>query len=156
MNDMVRKVLDQLTANLSMGGSQTDVLTNWFQDHGQGILDAARDVVTAPFGWAELGELAERVSQAVESLGEQFDGRTQAQVAQMILVAVVRAVLPDNVEHWVIPLLNGEAVAALIEAAFRKWSGDGDGGNAAPADGGAAPTTFDSTLPPAGIVEGKE
>ena len=46
-----------------------------------------------------------------------------AQVGQIVLVVAARAVLPDMVEPWILPLLEGPAVEAFIESAFQKAFG---------------------------------
>lgn len=45
----------------------------------------------------------------------------------------MQEVLPDSVESWVLPLLEGEGITRLIEATFRKLFGT----EAAPAEGTA-------------------
>lgn len=147
---MNKNLLALLTTALSPTDAQKDALTTWVDTHGKAVLDAARECLTGEFDWAELGKLAEVASKSASALGSAFEGLERAEIAQIILSASARAVLPDAVEHWVLPLLEGDGVKALIEAAFRKWV------SSPPLKEipRPAPVTDDATLPAPSITEG--
>ena len=60
---------------------------------------------------------------AAQQLKGIISGKQRAKVAQIVLVVAARAALPDMVEPWIIPLLDGPAVEAFIESAFQKAFG---------------------------------
>ncbi|GGO41741.1 hypothetical protein [Deinococcus humi] len=84
------------------------------------LIGEAQELLTGPFDTGELFALAMTAVKAAQELKGIISGKQSAQVAQIVLVVAARAALPDMVEPWIIPLLEGPAVAAFIESAFQK------------------------------------
>lgn len=97
------------------------------------LIEQAKACLTGPFSLAEVGVLAESAVMAAQDLKGVFAGTERARIAQTVLVYAVQEVLPDSVESWVLPLLEGEGITRLIEATFRKLFGT----EAVPAEGAA-------------------
>ena len=95
---------------------QTAALDAWADKYLPELTEKARACVNGPFSWEEVGNLAESASQAAQELKGLFGGTERADIAQTILAVSVKAALPDNVEHWVLPMLEGDAVEPVDPA----------------------------------------
>lgn len=102
---------------------QEHALTAWAEKYLPEVTQQARDCFSGPFSYGELGTLAETSVRAAQELKGILVGTDRAKVAQAVLIIAAREVLPDNYEGWALPLLRGEAIASLIEAAFRRLFG---------------------------------
>ncbi len=71
------------------------------------------------FSFSELGLLAQNAVNAAQDLKGIFSGADRARIAQATLHTVVATLAPERVKSWALPLVDGPAIAALIEAAFR-------------------------------------
>ncbi|BDP42941.1 hypothetical protein DAETH_29100 [Deinococcus aetherius] len=118
--------LSLLTMSLALGAvtqPQQTALDAWADKFLPVVLEKARGLIRGGFGYAEIGSLAETSVRAAQDLKGIFAGLERAQIAQAVLVVAAREVLPSVAERWVLPLLQGEAVRALIEAAFQRVFG---------------------------------
>lgn len=119
--------LSMLTASLALGAAstnQTVALDAWADKFLPELISEAKACLEGPFSFAEIGALAETAVRAAQDLKGIFTGTARAKIAQAVLVVSVKAALPDEAESWVLPLLEGPAVEAIIEAAFRRVFGD--------------------------------
>lgn len=115
-----------LTTALSLSASDTttqNALQAWVDQHIPGLIEKAKSALTGGFDITKLFGLAGEVVSAVQGLKGIIGGQDRAAVAQVVLVIAAQAALPDLVEPWIIPLLKGEGVKALIESAFQKLFG---------------------------------
>lgn len=116
-----------LTAALSLSASDTTAQTGlqaWTDANMPVLITEAKALLDGPFDTGEIFALAMTAVKAAQELKGILSGKQRAQVAQIVLVVAARAALPDLVEPWVIPLLDGPAVAAFIESAFQKAFGE--------------------------------
>lgn len=122
--DPVKKsILPMLTAALALGtvsAQQTDVLGKWADKHLPQLIDNTKDLLQPPFTMAELERLAMHAVTAAQDLKDVFAGKDRAKIAQTVLAFCVQEICPDSMEPWVMPLVQGDGVAALIESAFLK------------------------------------
>ena len=122
--DTVKKsLLPLLTAALTLGtasAQQTDVLGKWADKHLPQLIDNTKNLLQPPFTMAELERLAMHAVVAAQELKGVFAGKERAKIAQTVLSWAVQEVCPDSLEAWVVPLVEGDGVAALIESAFLK------------------------------------
>lgn len=119
--------LSLLTTSLALTAvseQQSNALEAWGGKYIPELTSKARDCLSGPFSYGELGALAEASVQAAQELKGIFAGLDRAKIAQGLLIIAAREVLPDTYEGWALPLLRGEAVASLIEAAFRRLFGE--------------------------------
>lgn len=124
---MKSNVMTLLTAALSLSASDTAAqgsLQTWTDTNMPVLINQARELLNGPFDTGEIFALAMTAVKAAQELKGIISGKQRAQVAQIVLVVAARAALPDLVEPWVIPLLDGPAVAAFIESAFQKAFGE--------------------------------
>ncbi|MDO4264677.1 MAG: hypothetical protein Q4C67_10820 [Deinococcus sp.] len=112
-----------LTAALALGtvnAPQTDVLGKWADKHLPQLISNTKDLMQPPFTMAELERLAMHAVTAAQDLKGVFAGKQRAKIAQAVLSFAVQEICPDSLEAWVVPLVEGDGVAALIESAFLK------------------------------------
>lgn len=109
---------EQFLGSLNMPTTlkQTEALETWCHEWLPILADACNSIT----GIGTLWVAAEACVEAVQQLKGIFDGRSRAQIAQAVLVVVVKAATPDEIEPWLLPFLEGEGCAALIEAAFQR------------------------------------
>ncbi|ULH17326.1 hypothetical protein MF271_19240 (plasmid) [Deinococcus sp. KNUC1210] len=129
-------LMPALTAALGSTATTQDsatapALIAWVSEYEPQLLSAAQQLLSSPFNWAEIGKLAEVVNKSVRVLNGIFQGTDRAKVSQAVLVLVVQEtiqLLPEperTMAGWVLPLLQGPAVAAVIEAAYQRVFGVG-------------------------------
>lgn len=136
--------LSLLTASLALSGAQQQhALDTWADKYIPELTDKALACLSGPFSFGEVGDLAEAAVRAAQDLKGIFAGTQRAEIAQVVLVASVKAVLPDDAEHWVLPLLESDVVEGIIEAAFRRVFG--------PQAQGAPPVVDAPEVEPGGI-----
>jgi hypothetical protein len=123
---MKSKFLSLVSAALLLSPTdtvQTGALQTWSDTYVPLLENEARALLSGPFGWSELGQLAETAVKAAQELKGIFKGTPRATIAQVLLREAVVLALPDNIEHWALPLVNSSAVTSLIEAAFQRVFG---------------------------------
>lgn len=121
--DTVKKsLISMLTAalTLSAASTQTSALSDWAKKHVPKVTESARNLIQPPFTITELEQLATQSVVAAQELKGVFAGKERAKIAQTVLSWAVQEVCPDSLEAWVVPLVEGDGVAALIESAFLK------------------------------------
>ncbi|CAM3159959.1 hypothetical protein DESA109040_00470 [Deinococcus saxicola] len=115
-----------LTTALALNAADTSIQTTlqvWVDANLPALIKEAQELLTGPFDSREIFALAMTPVKAAHELKGIISGKQRPQVAQVVLVVAARAALPDMVEPWIIPLLEGPAVAAFIESAFQKTFG---------------------------------
>lgn len=118
---MKKQLLTLLTGTLALGAAtstQTAALDAWADHYLPDLLRQGQAILRGNVTYDSLGKLAESAVKAAQELQGIFAGTSRAKIAQAVFVVAARAALPDGVEHWIMPFLEGEALAALIEAAF--------------------------------------
>jgi hypothetical protein len=123
---MKNQFLTLLTTSLlplTPSSAQASQLDAWADLYLPDVVAKAQAVVHKGFDFGALGQLAAIAVKAAQELKGLFSGTSRARIAQAVFVTAVRAALPDNLEHWIVPLLSSDTVAALIEAAFRQEFG---------------------------------
>lgn len=121
---LISLVLSMIAASAGAAGTQEPELTGhlegWSDTHLPELQDAARSLLQPPFTVQELMDLAEMSVQAAQELKGVLAGKQRAHVAQAALVLVVKETCPAGIAAWAVPLLSGEGLVQLIEAAFLK------------------------------------
>lgn len=143
--------LAMLTTALSLSASDTTTqaaLQAWTDKHMPALIESAKGLLSGGFNITAVFTLAGEAVKAAQDLKGIVAGQERASVAQVVLVVAAKAALPDMVEPWIIPLLSGDGVKALIESAFLKIFGPDK--VPAPEVAEPAPVTDDSTLPAGG------
>ncbi|MDO4246786.1 MAG: hypothetical protein Q4C89_12245 [Deinococcus sp.] len=120
---MKKSALSMLIAALTLSSAEsqkTNALDQWAKMHVPALIKGAQDLMAPPFTPSELIMLAQQSVVAAQELKGVFAGKDRAKIAQTVLSYAVQEVCPDDLEAWVVPLIEGEGVAALIESAFLK------------------------------------
>lgn len=104
---------------------QKTALDEWVNHWGPLLTDQAKTLLGGNFGFSGLGKLAQDAVNAAQDLKGIFSGTDRAKIAQAVLHTTVATLAPDRVKKWALPLVDGPAVAALIESAFRYLEGAG-------------------------------
>lgn len=115
-----------LTTALSLNATDTTsqtALQAWVDTHLPALITKAQAALKGGFEIQNLFGLAGDVVKAVQDLKGIVGGKDRAAVAQIVLEVVAKAALPDMVEPWILPLLGGAGVKALIESAFQQVFG---------------------------------
>ncbi|MGM9319778.1 hypothetical protein [Deinococcus aquaticus] len=118
---MKKQLLILLTGPLALGAAtstQTTALDAWADHYLPELLRQAQSVLRGNVTRDSLGKLAESAVKAAQELQGIFAGTSRAKIAQAVFVVAARAALPDGIERWIMPFLEGEALAELIESAF--------------------------------------
>ena len=118
---MKKQLLTLLTGTLALGAAtstQTAALDAWTDHYLPELLRQAQSVLRGNVTHDSLGRLAESAVKAAQELQGIFAGTSRAKIAQTVFVVAARAALPDGIERWIMPFLEGEALAELIESAF--------------------------------------
>lgn len=111
---MKEQFLDSLSLSTTL--EQTGTLEQWMNEWFPKLQNATTHIT----GIGTLWVAAEICVQAAQDLKGVFEGKNRAQIAQTLLVVFVKQLSPEHVETWLLPLVEGEGCAALIEAAFRR------------------------------------
>lgn len=114
-----------LTAALALNSTapQTAQLEAWADLYLPELHKKAQELLQPPFTLAELEGVADVAVRSAQELKGIFKGVPRATIAQTAFVVAAKAALPDQVEPWVLPFLEGPGLAALIESAFQKAFG---------------------------------
>lgn len=114
-----------LTAALALTSTapQTAQLEAWADLYLPELHAKAQDLLKPPFTLGELEQVADVAVRSAQELKGIFYGVPRAVIAQTALVVAVKAVLPDQVQPWLLPFLSGPGLAALIESAFQRAFG---------------------------------
>lgn len=119
---MQNALISIITASLSSGTANPliDQLGGWSDKHLPNLRAKAEALLADGPTILEVFDLAQGAVEAAQDLRGVVAGAQRALLAQAALVVVAREVLPEEVESWLVPLLSGEGLAALIESAFRQ------------------------------------
>ena len=152
----VNLLFTALSAQLAVGAftPQEDALHTWLAEYWPKAQSAASTLFAEGFDFQSLGALASVAVSAAQSLKGLFAGAERAQIAQIIFVEAAKAAIPDDYEHWIIPMLQSAAAGAMIEAAFRRLFGAGV--PVSPPEQGADAVVDAPELPEAEIEGGAE
>ena len=143
----------QLMSRLAIAAAtpQGDAIQNWVSEYWPKLLAEAKTLQAEGWDYQSLGALATTTMQAAQALKGVFKGTTRAEIAQVVFVAAVKAALPDDYEHWIVPLLESPVVAGLIESAWRRVFGPDGTPASLPAPAGEAPVVEAPELPEGGV-----
>lgn len=113
-------LLTPLLALQSAPDTQVAALDAWATHHLPKLQECGLALLKPPFSLNELDELAKEAVIAANELKGIFKGTDRAVIAQKVLIWTVQETCPPVAKPWIEPLMQSDAVAALIESAFRK------------------------------------
>ncbi len=115
-----------LTTALSLAASDTTTQTalqTSTDKYIPALIESAKGLLSGGFNITAVFTLAGEAVTAAQEWKGIVARQDRAAVAQVELVVAAKAALPDMVEPWMIPLLFGDGVKALIESPFLKIFG---------------------------------